>query len=127
MNKFETTRFGELHLKDSEIKNFRDGILGFESLKEWTIVDPCDSTKILWFQSLKEPSLAFPILPAQCLNSKVSEEAYYILCIPSDIRDMTANTKAPLVINGTEGEQVVGSEGTVKIEVYSKLKKLCMS
>ncbi len=60
--KVNTSRFGVVEVADTDIMEFSDGLLGFEHLKRFFIVDPADETLILWLQSADSDEVAFPIL-----------------------------------------------------------------
>lgn len=143
--KVKTTRFGELQVDNNDIINFKDGLLGFENLKQYFIVDPGDSTLILWLQSIEDSAIAFPIiepkifkpdyiaklvpsdLSAVELETLSQAKIYSILTIPSDITAMSANLKAPIIINNNKkvAKQVVlqDSKLVVNFEMYKELKK----
>ena len=142
--KVNTTRFGELQVNNEDIINFSEGLLGFEKLSQFFVVDPGDSTLILWLQSIEDASIAFPIiepkifkpdyvaklLPADMNSVKIENvneaRIYSILTIPSDITTMSANLKAPVVINNEKkiAKQIVLQDNklTVKFEMYKELK-----
>ena len=142
--KVNTTRFGELQVNKDDIINFQEGLLGFETLKQFFVVDPGDSTLILWLQSLDDGKIAFPIiepkifkpdyvaklLPADMksveLESLADAKIYSILTIPSNISEMSANLKAPVVINNNKNlaKQIVLQDNklSVKHEMYKELK-----
>ena len=142
--KIKTTRFGELEVNSSDIVTFAEGLLGFETLKKYFVVDPGDSTLILWLQSIEDEKVAFPIiepkifkpdyiaklLPADLngleLESLQSAKLYCVLTIPANVTEMSANLKAPVVINSAKkvGKQIVlqDSKLTVKHEMYRELK-----
>ncbi|MBY0517739.1 MAG: flagellar assembly protein FliW [Bacteriovoracaceae bacterium] len=142
--KVKTTRFGELEVNPTDIINFADGLLGFDQLKKYFVVDPGDSTLILWLQSIEDEKVAFPIiepkifkhdyiaklLPADLngleLDSLSTAKLYSILTIPANVTEMNANLKAPIVINSAKkvGKQIVlaDSKLTVKHEMYKELK-----
>lgn len=142
--KIKTTRFGEMEVNPTDIITFSEGFLGFEHLKKYFVVDPGDSTLILWLQSTEEEKVAFPIiepkifkpdyiaklLPADLngleLNSLNSAKLYSILTIPANVTEMSANLKAPIVINSAAkvGKQIVlqDSKLSVKHEMYRELK-----
>jgi flagellar assembly factor FliW len=144
MVKVNTTRFGELQVNDSDIINFQEGILGFEKLTKYFVVDPGDSTLILWLQSTEDAEVAFPIiepkifkpdytaklLPADMNSVKIETLAdakiYTILTIPQNIAEMSANLKAPIVINNNKkiAKQIVlqDSKLSVKYDMYKDLK-----
>lgn len=142
--KVNTTRFGELQVNSEDIVSFSEGLLGFEKLTKFFVVDPGDSTLILWLQSIEDESIAFPIiepkifkpdyvaklLPADMnsvqIESVTEAKIYSILTIPSDITTMSANLKAPIVINNEKkiARQIVLQDNklTVKYEMYKELK-----
>ena len=143
--KVSTTRFGELEVDKKDIIQFQEGLLGFENLTKFFIVDPGDKTLILWLQSINEPNVAFPILepkifdanyvakllPAelQSLGLENIQQAsiYAILTIPQNIREISANLKAPIVINNVTktARQIVlqDSKLEVRAPVYLGLKR----
>lgn len=142
--KVKTTRFGELEVNPNDILTFAEGLLGFESLKKYFVVDPGDSTLILWLQSTEDEKVAFPViepkifkpdyiaklLPADLngleLESLTNAKLYSILTIPANVIEMSANLKAPVVINSAKkvGKQIVlqDSKLSVKHEMYKELK-----
>jgi flagellar assembly factor FliW len=142
--KVKTTRFGELEVNPNDIVTFSEGLLGFENLKKYFVVDPGDSTLILWLQSTEDEKVAFPIiepkifkpdyiaklLPADLngleLETLQTSKLYSILTIPANVTEMSANLKAPIVINSAKkvGKQIVlqDSKLSVKHEMYKELK-----
>jgi flagellar assembly factor FliW len=139
----KTGRFGQLSIKASEQILFPNGILGFPDLKKFCLVDPGDDTLIVWLQSLDEPSIAFPALEPKIFKPEyaarlsahelrdlklemVHQSAVFsILTIPEDVSQMTANLKAPIVINLKEqiAKQVVLQEAEYSIQ-HSMFKEL---
>ena len=142
--KVKTTRFGELEVNPNDVITFNEGLLGFENVKKYFVVDPGDSTLILWLQSTEDEKVAFPIiepkifkpdyiaklLPADLngleLESLQSAKLYCVLTIPANVTEMSANLKAPIVVNSAKkvGKQIVlqDSKLTVKHEMYRELK-----
>lgn len=113
----QTGRFGTLTVQESEIITFPSGLLGFVEATRFCLVDPGDDTLILWLQSLDRPELAFAVLEPKIFKPDYSvrlsavelrdlkletvqqSAVYVILTLPSDLSQMTANLKAPIVIN----------------------------
>lgn len=143
--KIKTTRFGELEVDKKDIIEFTEGLLGFENLKKFFIVDPGDQTLILWLQSTDDAATAFPIiepkifqpnymvklLPVE-LNSLALENlsnasVYTVLTIPQNVTEMSANLKAPIIINNKTkmARQIVlqDSKLEVRFKMYMDLKK----
>ena len=143
--KIKTTRFGELEVDKKDIIEFTEGLLGFENLKKFFIVDPGDQTLILWLQSIDDAGTAFPIiepkifqpnyivklLPVE-LNSLSLENlqnasVYTVLTIPQNVTEMSANLKAPVIINNKTkyARQIVlqDSKLEVRFKMYMDLKK----
>lgn len=112
------------------------GIMGFPECKKYFLVDPADDTLILWLQALDNPEVAFPVLEPKIFRpdyaarlsaaelrelklENVNQSAVFsILTFPEDVTQMTANLKAPLVINLKEkiARQVVLQENEYSIK-----------
>jgi len=132
----QTGRFGQIEISTDEIISIPSGILGFPEDQNFCLVDPGDETLILWLQSLTNPHLAFPVLEPRIfksnyivrlsaaelrelkLNSIKDASVFAILTIPSVLQEMTANLKAPLVINIRDkvAKQVVLQENDQQIK-----------
>lgn len=132
----ETGRFGQLTMNEDEIVSIPQGILGLPEYTRFCLVDPADDTLILWLQSLDHPEIAFALLEPKIFKpdytarlsaaelrelklENVNQSAVFsILTIPSDATQMTANLKAPLVINLKEkiAKQVVLQENEYSIK-----------
>lgn len=144
MSKVQTSRFGEITIEDKDIINIAEGLFGFESLTKFFIVDPEDNTFILWLQSAKNPNIAFPIIEPQVFYpmfekkfiapdlksleiQEIKEAKYYsIVTIPKDLTLMSANLKAPILINpkNQKGRQIVlqDSKLPVNLPIYKTLR-----
>lgn len=113
----ETTRFGSISVEEHDIITFPEGMLGFSKINQYVLVERTDDSLFLWLQAIKKPSVAFPLLEPQILerNYKVDlneddrkileleglshAKVFSIITIPTDPTKMTANMKAPIVIN----------------------------
>lgn len=140
----KTGRFGQLTVGDDEIIRIPQGILGFPEYTKFCLVDPGDDTLIVWLQSVDNPEIAFPLLEPKVFRpnyaarlsaaelrelklDNINHSAVFsILTITNDITQMTANLKAPLVINLKEqiAKQVVLQENeySVKHLMFKELK-----
>lgn len=140
----KTGRFGQIEVSSEEIISIPSGVLGFPEDQNFCLVDPGDDTLILWLQSLSNPHLSFPVLEPKIfkpeyvvrlsaaelrelrLNSIKDASVFTILTIPSNLAEMTANLKAPLVINIREktAKQVVLQENDqpIKHPMFKELR-----
>jgi flagellar assembly factor FliW len=145
----QTGRFGQIEISTDEIISIPSGILGFPEDQQFCLVDAGDDTHILWLQSLTNPHLAFPLLEPRIfkqdyvvrlsaaelrelrLGSIKDAAVFTILTIPSTLSDMTANLKAPVVINVKQkvGKQVVLQENDqpIKHPMFKELRAQIMS
>jgi flagellar assembly factor FliW len=145
----QTGRFGQIEISTDEIISIPSGILGFPEDQQFCLVDAGDDTLILWLQSLTNPRLAFPVLEPCIFKSDYvvrlsaaelrelrlatikDASVFTILTIPSVLSDMTANLKAPVVINVKEkiGKQVVLQENDqpIKHPMFKELRAQIMS
>jgi len=118
MKKVNTTRFGEIEIDENKIVRFDKGIPAFEEEHEFLIIPYDEESPYVFLQSLTTPDLAFlmtvPFLffpeyefeidDASIAELGIEEEEdlliYSLLTIPGgNVRQMTANLLAPLVIN----------------------------
>ena len=145
----KTGRFGDLEIQAHEKIVLPEGLVGLPSEREFILVDPGDETLILWLQSVTRPEFCIPVLEpkifrpdytvrlsaAELRNLKldhVNQSAVFcVLTIPSDISEMTANLKAPIVINLREqiAKQVVLQENEygIKTEIFKELRAHLMT
>ena len=65
-----TKPYGEIEVSEKQIIDFPDGILGFEFINRFVILDSIDNSPFKWLQAFTEPDLAFVIImPDDFLNS----------------------------------------------------------
>jgi flagellar assembly factor FliW len=111
-----TRPYGPLEVDERQKLHFPFGILGFEHLTEFVLLDATQQP-FYWLQSLQDPQIAFvlispdifrpdydPGVPAhELVEIGVNEGDDYlvlaIVTIPEDQERMTANLQGPIVIN----------------------------
>jgi len=141
-----TKRFGTLEVDPANVLDFPEGLIGFSDYHEFVAVDfEVAGECVHWLQAVSEPALGFVTLdpkavfpdydPEFCpqdiqpLNSKPDELVLLaVVTVPKDVRQMTANLQAPLVIDPRKrlGRQVIvtSPEYTTKHYVFSALSSL---
>lgn len=130
-----TRNFGELEIEEEKEIYFKNGILGFEKIKRYIILENKRHAPFKWLQAVTDPDIAFviiepaffieryaPDLRQEDLNElklKDKKEAcfYAIVVVPKNVEEMTANLKAPIVINYKDrlGKQVVLEDNSYSI------------
>lgn len=113
----QTSRFGQVQLSHEDIITFPEGLLGFQDLRTFVLLDDPNDDIFAWLQSCESPSIAFPVLEPELfsesykinLNKSDLEvlqmanasgvRSFCIVTIPDDPTLMTANMKAPIVVN----------------------------
>jgi flagellar assembly factor FliW len=74
----ETTRFGKVQIPDEKVFSFPRGLIGFEHLKRFALLESAKGPSVQWLQSLDDPGVAFLVSePGTYLPS-------YDLRIPGD-------------------------------------------
>lgn len=143
-----TKNFGEIEIADDKIIVFDKGIIGFPELREFALIYNEDrgsnGGSIRWLQSMNRGDFAMPVMDPLVVdpsyNPQVDDEllkplgemnpdAMLVLVtvtVPKDIKDITVNLKAPIVINGcnrTAAQLIVdGDEYKVKFPIYDILQ-----
>lgn len=144
---FKTKYFGEIELDDSKLITFDNGLFGFEAFKTFALL--YDSTTeerptIQWLQSTEQESLALPVMIPTIVMpdynpivedgvletvGEWSEDTISVLVtltVPDDIKLMTTNMKAPIIVNTAtmKGCQVVAEnpDYEIKYAIYPILE-----
>ncbi len=140
----KTSRFGLVELKSEDILTFKEGLLGFQDLRQFVLLDDPNDDIFAWLQSCELPSIAFPVLEpeifghkyavglnrtdSESLKLQAGEQPAYlnIITIPDDATEMTANIKAPIVINVEQriARQCVLQDNhlAIKEKIFTKLQ-----
>ncbi|MBN1808741.1 MAG: flagellar assembly protein FliW [Planctomycetes bacterium] len=125
-----TTRFGDVSVDESVLVTFPNGIVGFEHLRKFVILEGPEGTPLKWLQSAEEPAVAFVVADPSAivpdyvvrahgetldpLELASSEDAAIavIITVPGDLARATCNLLAPLVFNVEKrlGAQVILEE-----------------
>lgn len=113
----QTSRFGSVSIQSEDIIHFPEGLLGFNELRQFVLLDDSADEIFAWLQSCEEPHVAFPLLEPELfapqyvvhltkhdyevlrLDGNRDIRCFAIITIPQDPTQMTANLKAPIVIN----------------------------
>ncbi len=143
----ETKVFGEVTIDDSKIIHFENGIVGFPDLTDFALIydeEKGNDAGIRWLQSIQEPAFAMPVmdplLVLESYNPVVDEEVLkpigdldvnemlvlVTVTVPKDLKLMSVNLRAPLVINVKERKAVQiildGEEYKIKFPIYDIVK-----
>lgn len=115
-----TTRYGELEtiaISEDDVIEFPEGVPGFERHQRFAMIVDQKLAPFCWLQSLHDPLVGFLVIEAALLVtdyafdiSDPDAEALQladpsearvlsILVVPEDVRAMTANLQAPLILN----------------------------
>jgi flagellar assembly factor FliW len=141
----QTTRFGLVSITEADLITFNEGLLGFSELRKFVLLDDPNDEIFAWLQSCERPAVAFPILEPELfaaaykinltkhdleslhMTAQDKNRIFTIVTIPEDATLMTANLKAPIVINVKEriAKQVVAQENDypIKLPIFSELQK----
>lgn len=125
--RINTSRFGEIEIKEDSIVTMPDGMLGFSEIKQYVLVKHDEKSPFIWYQAVGEPGLAFVITDPfaffpdyevgltegdlealDCVDTK-DLVVFVVVVIPENAEQMTANLRGPIVINTSNriGRQVV--------------------
>ena len=141
----KTKLFGEIEVNEDKLIRFETGIVGFPELKDFLLIHDSENDKsnISWMQSVQEPAFAMPVINplfiVDTYNPEIEDElltplgnlnqndmlVLVTITVPKDIKQMTINLRAPIVINGENRRacQVIveGEKYAVKYPIYDIL------
>lgn len=130
--RLSTPRFGELEVKEDDIIVFPSGILGFDDVRRYVLLEHSDDSVFHILQGVDDPAVAFVLIDPRtfrpdyraeidreqvaALELEDDDEAVVlsIVTVPDgDPAGMTANLQAPVVLNARKklGCQVVMPDG----------------
>jgi flagellar assembly factor FliW len=143
--KVETDRFGVFELEEKNKIKFPSGLPGFEELHEFMILKILDTRPIYWLQSIENKFISLPvIIPFEIfedycieiddtemhdLNIESQNDILVInvVVIPEDIKKMTVNMAAPIIINAKHGtgRQIIIDSGELSVRhpVYEDIMR----
>lgn len=115
--KLNTKYHGVIEYNEDEVITFEDGLLGFESLKKYIIFSLKDNEEFKVIHSVEDPTIGLvimsPFLVKEDYELKLSKEdvfklginneeevaLYTTVTLNSDIKKITTNLRAPIVLN----------------------------
>lgn len=123
---------------------FRDGLFGLEDYKRYRILNIRDDIPFKYLQSLEDENIALTVVDPYILmkdytvpiyedvekelDIKSDEDVYVMVVavIPKDIKEMTANFVAPILINVKNrlGKQIIieGNKYKVRQPIFEQFK-----
>lgn len=142
-----TKTLGCIDVDPGQILEFPEGLIGFPDLRKFVVVNLDGPDRWLtWLQSVEQPSVGFVTLDPKavfpdydpsfcpkdlaCLGAASPQDliALTVVTVPKDVRKMTANLQAPLIVNPVKrlGKQVIvtSTEYTTRHYVFASLQNL---
>ena len=128
----ESTRFGAVEVLDEAVLEFPTGLIGLGGTR-YTLIAREESAPFLWLHSLDDPSLAIPVtnpwyfFPSYEVEVSDSEaqrigitdpaqaDVYVTVRSGEAIEDFRANLRAPILISGGRGFQVINEAGSTSV------------
>jgi len=137
-----TKAYGPVDVDERQQIHFPAGILGFENLKDYLLLDAAQPP-FYWLQSLDVVEIAFVLInprvfrpdytlevdPAELEGLGITAEEqildFAIVTVPEDPMEMTANLQGPIIINRTTriGRQTISTDSTRQVR-HPILKEL---
>ncbi len=142
--RLSTPRFGELEVKEEDMIVFPSGILGFEDVHRYVLLEHSDDSVFHILQGVDDPAVAFVLIDPRTFRPDYRAEidreqvallelddeddavVLAIVTVPAgDPAGMTANLQAPVVLNARKrlGCQVVMADGPYGVR-HSILEEL---
>ena len=120
MLEIRTTRYGEMEtvqISEDAVLAFPEGVPGFERHRRFALIEDTKLAPFCWLQSLHDPLVGFlviepgllvadyefdiadPDVELLGLDDPSEARVLSILVVPENVRAMTANLQAPLIVN----------------------------
>lgn len=111
----ETSRFGPVQIEVEDILHFPHGLIGFEKEQHWVLLGDAENDSLGWLQSLKDASIALPVISPRRLASdyqvrvvrsqinllelEPTDQAFVLNVVNRRENEFTVNLQAPVIIN----------------------------
>lgn len=139
----KTKYFGDIEVDNDRVITFDDGIFGFSNCKEFTVI--YENEVFCWLQSVEDKEVALPMIPTTIIFpdycpkveddlilkiGELSQEdliIYTVVVVPQDIKNMTTNLKAPIIVNTKTKKSIqviLNDDYEVKHNLYNYLQQL---
>jgi flagellar assembly factor FliW len=130
---FESIRFGTIEIETENVIEFPRGLIGLGGM-HYTLIDRNPGTGFLWLHAVDDPALALPVVsPSQFFSTfslemadedreltgiedAASAQLYVTVRATPNPLDITANLRAPLVIQDGRGYQVINTSDDAPLQ-----------
>ena len=140
--KLKGTRFGDIEFLRNDVIHFVEGMIGFQQMTQFVVVNTKEGSPYRWLQSVQEPKLAFlvsipesfmadyspEISDADAAKLGLSPETEHLILVTTTIptgnpKAATANLAAPVIINleTRQAKQVILDDEayTIRYPIFS--------
>ncbi len=116
--RIQTSRFGQIDATPEEIIIFPQGLIGFESSRQWLILPDPENSDVAWLQSVAQPQVALPLVSPRkfapdykvnvpnrqlsILKIRNSDRIYVLNVVSKSGKTLTVNLRSPVVVNLTK-------------------------
>lgn len=112
-----TRQFGPIDYSEEGVITFPQGLLGFEGMHRFLLIDQPEIEPLRWLQSIDEPQIAFTVIEPELVwpdfRVRLSSDdreglglapqgeplVLVLVTVPQDPAEMTANLLGPLVMH----------------------------
>jgi flagellar assembly factor FliW len=120
----ESTRFGPVEIDPDTIIEFPDGLIGLAGSR-FALLTSDPGGSIMWLHCVDDPSLSLPVTEPHRffsdfsvsltdddadrlgLDDSAGVDVYVTVVAAPELRDFTANTKAPILVRSGQGHQII--------------------
>lgn len=123
--RIKSSYYGDLEVQPDNIFYFKNGMLGFDSLNNFVLISDDDIAPFKWLMAIEEPEIMFPVVSPYNIDPNYNPGKdigldKFVLFVVVTLNDgegnMTANMKAPVVLNSLD---LTGEQRILTFEKYS--------
>jgi len=114
---WKNAQFGEFEYMEDHVILFPEGLIGFEDLHKYILINEEETQPFLWLVSLEDPLISFPLLnPRGFLGVYpepdtlgASDAVFVIATLQDNPAESAVNLKSPIVINNAtrQAKQII--------------------
>jgi flagellar assembly factor FliW len=120
----DSTRFGRVEIDPDTVIEFPEGLIGLGGSR-YALLTNDPGGPLMWLHCIDDPSLSLPVTEPHRffsdyrveltdedgdrlgLNDETPVDVYVTVVAAAELSDFTANQKAPILVHGGRGHQVI--------------------
>ena len=124
--KCSSHQFGDIEYENEHVFVFADGLIGFEHLKRFLIINDADAEPFRWLVPIDDQDICLPILDPTFITGDYGTMEHFgegatvavVAALKEPVEDSTVNLRSPIVFDADKrtGKQIILGDERLAIQ-----------